>query len=101
MYVDCANVSHHQDCDSFVLDNLIAMLESSFETIPLTGRRSSRKNNNHKKCQKIFPGWSSDIAPFKIESRQRYHEWIEAGRPTEGKVFEAKQLSQSKFRHVV
>ena len=48
-----------------------------------------------------MPGWSTEVEPFLQESKVCYKWWIEAGKPRQGAVHEAKLRSHALFRHAV
>ena len=50
----CQDKVHREECDSFVLDTLMSMIESSFKSIPLKGLCSSKKNKFGKR-RRIIP----------------------------------------------
>ena len=53
----CSDKEHNINCDDFVLDILLAMVETSFLTIPISGGLPSKR----RKRRKVVPGWSSQI----------------------------------------
>ena len=48
-----------------------------------------------------MPGWSTEVEPFRLESKACYARWFEEGKPRQGPVHEAKLRSHVLFRHAV
>ena len=98
---ECSEVMHNKDCDSFILDNLFAMIESSYCSIPLTGQRCAKSRRKSRKSNRIVPGWSEYVEPFRQQSKDAFQRWYEAGKPRSGTLFEEKQHYHAQYRHAV
>ena len=92
----CADNKHGADCDSFLLDTLFSMVECSFKHIPLS--RSSKPLGKRRSRRKNIPGWSEHVEPHRIHSNKAYNDWLLAGKPKEGALFEEKQSSNRQYR---
>ena len=91
----CEEPSHSAERDSSVLDLLMAMVETSYSCLPLTGRAGGGMGRD------AIPGWSAEVEPFRLESNTCYRAWLAAGRPRQGAEHEARLRSHSLFRHAV
>ena len=91
----CTEPGHSEERDSVVLDLLMAMVETSYTTLPITGRASGGRG-----CD-IIPGWSTGVEPFRLESNFHYRAWLAAGKPRHGAEHEARLRSHAQFRHAV
>ena len=91
----CGDPSHSEERDGTVLDILMAMVETSFSRLPLTGRAQGGKG------RAVIPGWSAEVEPFRRESNTCYRTWLAAGKPRQGAEHEAKLHSHALFRHAV
>ena len=90
----CSDISHVTECDNFVLDMILSTVESSFLTIPLTGRIPRKR---WKKRRKIIPGWTQHVDPYRRYSQQCYRALLLAGGPDHGPIFEEKQRSNAQY----
>ena len=48
-----------------------------------------------------MPGWTREVRPFKVHSNACYKAWLEAGKPSNGDVFDQKQHSHAQYRHAI
>ena len=58
----CEVTSNTEERDKVVLDILLAMVECTYTTLPLTGRSGSGRE--------IIPGWSAEVEPFRLKSNE-------------------------------
>ena len=62
----CVEPCHSEQRESFMLDILLAIVETSFTTLPLGGgRKVGGKGKGG--CQAI-PGWNEEVQPYRKES---------------------------------
>ena len=73
-----------------MLDLLMAVVETSYTSLPLTGRAGSGCNQD---CWDIIPGWTKEVEPLRLESNFFYRKWLAAGTPRQGEHNEAKLRS--------
>ena len=76
---NCKEQQHTQDRDSLTLDILMAMIETSYNTLPMCGGR--RVSSKVKSGCKAVPGWVEHVEPFRVESRYWHRVWLREGRP--------------------
>ena len=75
----------HSDArDSYVLDVLGAVLESSHATIPMEGGGQQRV----KPDSGCVPGWREEVAPYRKNAVFWHSFWLSAGQPTKRQLFE-------------
>ena len=94
----CTDPTHTEQRDSVVLDLLMAVVETSYTSLPLTGRAGSRQGLAGRD---IIPGWSREVEPHRLESNYCYHAWLGAGKPRQGEVHEARLRSHAQYRYAV
>ena len=71
--VQCKNLDHIHDIDDYAF-NIMAAME---EVIVMTaGVKTARKSN-----EKVVPGWSDLVKPFKEQALFWHSVWILAGKP--------------------
>ena len=93
----CEDSSHSDSRDSVVLDILLAMVETSYTCLPLTGRAGQ----GGLKGRKVIPGWSTGVEPYRKRSNYCYRAWLAGGRPSNGDLHRAKLKSHAEFRYAV
>ena len=98
----CNEAHHLQVRDSFLLDILISMIETSHLTIPMSGGRVARWDPN-KNCEvgKAIPGWKSDLEPLRQESLFWHFLWQQNGKPNFGQLFETMKFVRNKYHYAV
>ena len=96
----CRDGSHSEDRDSAVLDILLALVETAYTSLPLTGGVPGRPGGQ-KEQRDIIPGWSAEVEPFRLISNSCYRAWLAAGKPRQGQEHEAKMRSHAQYRHAV
>ena len=77
----CEDPRHTEQRDSVVLDLLLSVVETSYTTLPLTGRAGSRQGDG----RDIIPGWSTEVEPHRRENNFCYRAWLAAGKPGRAK----------------
>jgi hypothetical protein len=93
----CEDRSHTEDRDVVVLDILLAVVETSYTCLPLTGRAGQGVLRD----KKVTPGWSTEVEPYRQRSNYSYRVWLSEGRPSHGEVHRSKVESHAQFRYAV
>ena len=98
----CQDQEHSADRDSYVLDILTAVIESSHTCIPLSGGGKSRADPA-KSCHvtQSVPGWKDRVDSFKQDSIFWHSVWSSAGSPKQGGLFEIMKKSRNVYHYVV
>ena len=78
----CQDKSHSERRDSFVLDILLALVESSYTSLPLSGG-SGGGGRDGKGKGKARPGWG-EVESFRKEARYWHEVWKKEKRPNTG-----------------
>ena len=101
-YPHCNSAGHLQSRDSFLLDILIAMIETSHETIPMGGVKK-KKWDCKRNCEvgAAIPGWKEDLEPLRQESLFWHALWQQGGKPNKGHVFEIMKSVRNKYHYAV
>ena len=94
----CEGSSHTEQRDSVMLDLLMAVVETSYTSLPLTGRAGSGCNQDFRD---IIPGWTKEVEPLRLESNLFYCKWLAAGKPRQGEHHEAKLCSHAQYRYAI
>ena len=97
----CEDADHSEARDSAVLDMLLALVETAYITLPLTGGVAGRPGARPEDQREVIPGWNTEVEPFRITSNSCYRAWLAAGKPRQGEVHEARLRSQAQYRHAV
>ena len=71
--IHCEDRQHIHDGDLHVLDILCTVIETSYETIPLTSSKGTRKN-----FHQPLPGWNELVKPVKQDSLFWHSVWLSA-----------------------
>ena len=71
--IHCEDRQHIHDGDLHVLDILCTVIETSYETIPLTSLKGTRKN-----FHQPLPGWNELVKPVKQDSLFWHSVWLSA-----------------------
>ena len=96
----CRDASHSEARDSAVLDILLALVETAYTSLPLTGGVPGRPGGQEEQ-RDIIPGWSEEVEPFRLFSNTCYRAWLAAGKPRQGEEHQAKLRSHAQYRHAV
>ena len=75
-----------------VLDLLLSVVETSYTSLPLTGRARSGPGRDGRD---IIPGWTTEVEPHRLESNFCYLVWLGAGKPRQGVEHEARLRSHA------
>ena len=81
-----------------VLDLLMSVVETSYSSLPLTGRAGNGRGQDGRE---IIPGWASEVEPLRLESNVCYRAWLAAGKPRQGNEHEARLRSHAQYRYAV
>ena len=92
----CMDQGHTDARDKVVMDILLGMVETSYTSLPLTGRAGGREDS-----REIIPGWSTEVEPYRLQSNAAYRCWLAAGKPRQGRVFQDKLHHHAQFRYAV
>ena len=98
----CIEAEHLQARDSYLLDILIAMIETSHETIPMGGGRRMKWNPD-KNCEveSALPGWRNDLEPLRQDSLFWHFMWNQSGKPNTGQLYEVMKYVRNKYHYAV
>ena len=94
----CEDSSHTEQRDSMVLDLLMAVVETSYTSLPLTSRAGSGRDRD---SRDIIPGWTEEVEPLRLEANFYYRTWLAAGKPRHGKEHEDNLRSNPHYRYAV
>ena len=97
--VTCQSGDHTEERDKHVLDILCALIETSYECIPLSSRSNS--GETHKNVNQALPGWRENVAPLKNDSLSWHSIWISAGRPPSGSLYQVMCHARRKYHMAV
>ena len=100
--MSCADSSHSEARDSSVLDILLALVETSYTKVPLTGGiPSSNQGGDGRPKHEVIPGWSTEVEPYRLIATSCHRAWLAAGKPRQGEVHTARLQSHAQFRYAV
>ena len=85
MDYNCTDESHSSARDTVMLDTLVAVVESSYTSVPLTGSVGGVNGT-----KRVIPGWSQQVEPYRQASNVAYRTWIAHGKPRQGPVHKSK-----------
>ena len=94
----CNNQAHSEERDSFVLDILMSIVESSHLTLPLKGGRGPGKT---KIGLKTIPGWTEEVEPFRKDSLYWHKAWLSEGRPNHGWLHKIMVQKRLQYHYMV
>ena len=99
--LDCANVNcsdplHLEERDTFLLDVMSKVIESSHRVIP---SRPAPKKKASTHCR--LPGWNETVKPLKKEAKFWYSVWLSAGRPLSNALHSVMINTRVKYRCAV
>ena len=95
--VQCLDENHSFERDSLVIDILIKIVESSYETLPL-----SKHSNDGKKKAKL-PQWN-EIKQLRQDSLFWHALWVSAHptpRPKKGDLYNVMRFTRRKYHHAI
>ena len=94
--VNCQLEEHTRERDSHVVDIMCAIMEASYECIPLSGKPSSGKKKGGN-----LPGWNENVAPAKSDALFWHAVWLSAGRPPSGALHQVMCNTRNKYHYSV
>ena len=80
----CKDPSHKEQIDTFTLDILTALVETSYTCIPMPVKSSILKK---RKWQNL-PSWKEEVEPLRKQSILYHLQWIREGKMTSGWLYE-------------
>ena len=92
----CQMVSHRKDSDSYILEILIKLIESSYLCLPLTGRVKTGD-----RAKKPVAGWNKEVRELQINSNYCYRAWLADGKPNQGTIHKAKLRAHSLYMQAI
>ena len=95
----CSDLNHSKERDSFVLDILCNIVESSYTTLPMTGGRQ-RVGAGHGSRGRL-PGWEHEVEPFRQQSLYWQNVWLKEGRPSHGWLHSTMVKRRTQYHHAV
>ena len=92
----CEDPQHGQERDDFVLDLITAAIETSHQTIPMSGTVRSSQDGN---CfvEKTIPGWKEHVEPYRQDAIFWHSIWQSAGRPGQEGLKDFMSKTQNQF----
>ena len=95
----CGELCHSEQRDSFMLDILLAMVETSYTTLPQSGgmKVGGKRQTG---CQAI-PGWNEEAEPYRKESMYWHRIWLKEGRPSQGWLHSTMVKTRTQYHHAV
>ena len=96
---NCTEQEHTQVRDSFTLDILMALIETTYTTLPMCGGR--RVSDKVKSGCKAVPGWVENVEPFRIESRYWHRVWLREGRPNNNWLHATMVKKRAQYHYAV
>ena len=94
----CQDKAHSEAGDGFLLDIVTAMVETSHQTIPMSGGGAG---GSGRASRGGLPGWSREVEPYRVESTRCHKLWQEHGRPSTGHVHQAMVKSRTQYHHAI
>ena len=94
----CTDPNHSQERDSLTLDILVAMVEASHSSLPVTGGGGAGK---HGGGWHAIPGWVEEVEPFRQESKYWHYAWLAEGRPSTGWLYSTMVRKRTQFHYAV
>ena len=95
----CSNPIHSQERDSFTLDILLAIVETTHTSLPFCGGR--RVGRSEKSGSRALPGWLDEVEPFKQEARYWHRVWLMEGRPSQDWLHRTMVKKRTQYHYAV
>ena len=98
----CNSEEHVQARDSLLLDILIAMIETSHQTIPMGGGKRTKWDPN-KNCEidAAIPGWRKELEPLCQDLLFWHGVWLALDKPNKGHLYEVMKFARNKYHYAV
>ena len=96
----CADPIHSMDRDSYMLDILCSVVESSHSVVPLAGgsRSGSSSSGLATGC---VPGCNEEVDPFRQDAKFWHAVWVSSGKPNTGDLHVAMARSRNLYHYAV
>ena len=95
----CQDFNHSADRDSLMLDIISSIIETSYECIPVSGKKQTVKPDCH--LDKCIPGGKYHIQPYKDEANFWHAVWLSADRPNTGVLKELMNKTRNKYHYAI
>ena len=97
---NCNRADHSQERDSFLIDIMSAVIECSYENIPLSGRRRPLGKPD---CpiESCIPGWKEIVEPYKSDARFWHAVWQSSERPNQGVLKDIMSRTRNQYHYAV
>ena len=89
----CGDPAHSSGRDSYMVDILCSVVESSHAVIPLAG--------GSKPGSQTCPGWNEEVDPFRQDAKFWYSVWVSSGKPNRGDLHYAMARSRNLYHYAV
>ena len=99
--VNCQDESHSEERDSFVLDILTAIIETSHATIPLSGGPPSTDPDKNCPINRTIPGWKETLKPKRETSLFWHAVWVSALRPSTGVLYDIMKKTRNDYHYAI
>ena len=96
----CSDSEHSSDRDSFVLDILCSIVESTHSVLPLGGGRRANSTDTQVSSGNI-PGWTENVQPFRELAIFWHSTWVSAGKPNRGELHGQMASSRNQYHYAV
>lgn len=96
--VNCQISKHSEERDSFILDIITAMIESSHLNILMTG---GFKSTNSRKKKEIIPGFNDLVRPNRETALFWHSIHVSAGRPNKGVLHDIMVKTRNTYHYVI
>ena len=98
----CKNMKHISERDSYIMDILSEIIETSYATVPLSGRGGS-KWNPEKNCRmgKVVPRWKEEVEPFRQDAMFWHSVWISADKPKTGELHSLMCRTRNRYHYAI
>ena len=97
--VQCQAKLHSEERDSFVLDMLCAVVETSYTTLPVYGGKARRGQHGYHGT--AFPGWSKEVEPYQQEARYWHDNWVLEGRPRGNRLHGVMVKKRAQYHYAI
>ena len=99
--VTCTNHEHKQDRYNLMIDLLSSVCDAGRETLPQTGGRPPKNNNQPDSIEKVVPGWKEHVSPYREKAVFWFNVWKSAGRPHGGQLHMLMKQTLSQYHYAI
>ena len=96
---NCIDQQHSHDRDSFTLDILMSLVETTHTTLPMCGGR--RVGHQTESGCRALPGWLEEVEPYREESRYWHRVWLREGRPNNNWLHATMVKKRAQYHYAV